>query len=403
MDPSAGSLPAQQLPAPVSTQGNYQSPGSPLGALTRQPVMAGQMLNPKRMLWAGTLADIGAFIANPFSYNFQGLGPQYMMQAEQWNQSLQNNQMALRKQEQDYQTGTMQQDVLARNLRQEENPYGQFPAQEQEYRQWLKSSGMPDSAEARAKFADYARSMGLSGNASQRPTRTWIGEDGNMMYLSATGEVVNTSEKGSPPGEKIIEVAGAPYVQRQLPGGEVETVPLDQWQDQYRRSSMREDTMSESMNKTDSDFRDVITNTVPELQQSIANIDELSNAIENGHFTATGPAEGLYKKYTNPETAQLEAKSVYQALLNLQITKLTPVSNYEIGMIKSLYADIGLDPDANLAILKEAKKILTDKLAILEDKYKYASQNNMSLRGYNETIKWPGSTQFKVTGDPVPE
>ena len=54
----------------------------------KKPQFEGQQptgVDPRQMLWAGTLADIGNFIANPFDYNFQGTGPAMMMQAMQYN------------------------------------------------------------------------------------------------------------------------------------------------------------------------------------------------------------------------------------------------------------------------------------------------------------------------------
>lgn len=42
-------------------------------------------IDPRRMMWAGLLSDIGQYVADPFRYQMRGLGPSYFSNAMQYN------------------------------------------------------------------------------------------------------------------------------------------------------------------------------------------------------------------------------------------------------------------------------------------------------------------------------
>ena len=71
-----------------------------------------------------------------------------------------------------------------------------------------------------------------------------------------------------------------------------------------------------------------------------------------------------------------------ETLYALQITKLTPVSNEEIAMVRQLAEDPSVSVKANIGRLKEMVKGLEKKLTLMQPKIDYFIGNNNSIEGY---------------------
>jgi hypothetical protein len=120
---------------------------------------------------------------------------------------------------------------------------------------------------------------------------------------------------------------------------------------------------------------------LPEMRDTLRDTRELYSAIDKGDYSRTGPIEGWVAKFNDKETAGLAFKQTLQALKNLQITRLTPVSNFEIQMIEQLYADWRKNPQANLGALEEAAKLLERQIGYIEDAARYRAKTG-SVENY---------------------
>lgn len=144
---------------------------------------------------------------------------------------------------------------------------------------------------------------------------------------------------------------------------------------------------SRKQQEADSVFRDNASELVQEMRQQLGNTLGLMEAIESGDFNETGPFEQYFKTWGNKESAELAADAMMQALLNLQITKLTPVTENEMAEIKKLYADVGKDPQANIGALSSAVRRLMEKMRMLQKKRDYWNANDNTLKGYGLKTK----------------
>ena len=83
--------------------------------------------------------------------------------------------------------------------------------------------------------------------------------------------------------------------------------------------------------------------------------DEALDMIQNEEVD-TGLLQGVLTNLGLGDEAQgeLSAKAVFQLLNNLQITKLTPVSNYEMKVVSGLWASVMNGEKQNIGALKEA-------------------------------------------------
>lgn len=295
------------------------------------PQMAQQeRMDPKSMLWAGVLMDIGNFLGNPFEYQPQALGIKMMTQAKQHNAGIDQQDYQVKMAQRQEKLGMLTPDIKEWNMAGRPMPLEQWITQSKQRAtesQAVRNALAMGLKQGTPEFNEYVRKATITqpgDSAQERMIDEMMREDPALSYTQAIQRLPQTQAVGRALGT----------VQGGLQGEALE----------------------------------LAENSLPMLYQSIGNVDTLAAAIERGEFSETGPAEGLYKKYTNPQTAELEVVAIYQALQNLQITNLAPVSNTEIEMVRSMYADIGRDPAANLGRLKAARKIMTDKVALAEAK-----------------------------------
>jgi hypothetical protein len=173
------------------------------------------------------------------------------------------------------------------------------------------------------------------------------------------------------------------------------------------------DVSARGFEERDQAFLDLVdSGNIDELEQGLANTKLLLQEMESGRYDGTGPIEGPLKMFFgSPENARLQFDSISQALQNLQITNLAPVTEQEIAMIQDLYAGIGRDPKQNAELLKRATRMLEQKIALINKKGEYFANNNNSLRGYG-TSRWskaapavPAATPRNedLPPDPTPE
>ena len=82
----------------------------------------------------------------------------------------------------------------------------------------------------------------------------------------------------------------------------------------------------------------------------------------------TGPLQGLYTRFGwgDVKQGELRADAIYTTLLNLQITRLTPVTEKELALVSQLWADPSAINDQNIGALRSATKRINRGLERLD-------------------------------------
>lgn len=212
---------------------------------------------------------------------------------------------------------------------------------------------------------EYQRTVQASG--SNRPVKTWTGENGNMMYLDSNGNVVDTGVKGSPPGTEIVDRGGVPYVQETLPGGEIRMMPLDKWQELYRTETIESEAGAGEAGKQgaqyDAEQVSEATGRIWDNQEAYRMAQEMRDVSQEfqtrlaNNEIDTGLVQGWWMRTFGrgpAELAELEAESVMAVLKNLGITNLAPVTVQELQTVARLWADIMSSEEVNEGTLKRA-------------------------------------------------
>ena len=91
--------------------------------------------------------------------------------------------------------------------------------------------------------------------------------------------------------------------------------------------------------------------------------EDMLEKIETGQID-TGILSGILTNMGLGDVGQgeLKAKQIFQLLQNLQITKLTPVSNFEIDLVSKAWADVANGKEQNLGALKAALETMNAKM-----------------------------------------
>lgn len=133
----------------------------------------------------------------------------------------------------------------------------------------------------------------------------------------------------------------------------------------------------------DNEFRSNATELVGVLQRQVADARALRKLIStNPDFRNTGPWEQYVTKWGDKETAKINSAGIMATLMNLQITKLTPVTENEIDMVSKLWSSVANDPEANIGALQAAEERLMGALKDLDKKREFWHSNGESLKGY---------------------
>ena len=193
-------------------------------------------------------------------------------------------------------------------------------------------------------------------------------------------------------GPKTTNIAGIPVQQNSVTGNWEPVSPdpnlqtMDDLKDFIIRSSGELEAAKQegmALGQTNAKITDFIQTDYPSFSQKILDLKELITAYERGDFDdTTGWFDSIYGKYGTEEGAQAEFRSVMGTLEALQLTKLTPVSNEEIAMVRQLAEDPSKSVKANIGRLKEMVKGLEKKLTLMQPKIDYFISNNNSIEGY---------------------
>ena len=193
-------------------------------------------------------------------------------------------------------------------------------------------------------------------------------------------------------GPQKTNIAGIPVQQNPITGNWEPVSPdpnlqtMDDLKDFIIRTSGELETakkQGQTLGEDNANIRRFIQTDYPSFSQKIADLKELIAAYERGDFDdTTGWFDSIYGKYGTAEGAAQEFRSVMGTLEALQITKLTPVSNFEIDLVKQMAEDPSKSVKANIGRLKEMVKGLEKKLILMQPKIDYFIGNNNSIEGY---------------------
>jgi hypothetical protein len=119
---------------------------------------------------------------------------------------------------------------------------------------------------------------------------------------------------------------------------------------------------------------------MPLMDAQIARNNEIISAIdESGAYSGTGPVSGYVNRLFDPEVAALEAEGIYNGLMNLQITKLTPITENEIKMISKLWASAFRGGKVNKALLQEANRRIESMKSQAQQAIDYYNKDDVVL------------------------
>ena len=214
----------------------------------------------------------------------------------------------------------------------------------------------------------------------------WLNEDGSATLMTASGQSINS--KDSP---DVYKAALGKAVES---GPEMDAASYQDRKDIDFSSEVRTDTR-ESVNTAIDDYGD--------LQYMQENTNAVLAALEDGSLD-TGPLQGLYTRFGwgDVKQGELRADAIYTTLLNLQITRLTPVTEKELALVAQLWADPSAINDQNIGALRSATKRINrglDRLdqtieSKLEDAEFYVG-DEFSSRYRN---KWERAKSGDITG-----
>lgn len=168
----------------------------------------------------------------------------------------------------------------------------------------------------------------------------WLNEDGSATLMTSSGQAINSKDMPEP-YQVALKAAVAS-------GPEMDAVAYQTKQNIDFASDVRADTR-DSVNTAIDDYGD--------LQYMQENTAAVLEALQNGSLD-TGPLQGLYSRFGwgNVEQGELRADAIYNTLMNLQITRLTPVTEKELALVAQLWADPGAVNDQNIGALRSASK-----------------------------------------------
>lgn len=187
--------------------------------------------------------------------------------------------------------------------------------------------------------------------------------DEQIMSMAFTGTIRGPGSEFQKVGDRVYRVErnefGVPNMQ-----------PLnEQEQADYERVIETQQQAGEVGKKFGAAQVDTLVNASEQyanVSTGLSQATDLLNRFKAGEFEgATGPVSGRFGQYFNPDTAQVQAMEMSEALANLGIENLAPVSNYEIDLIRRMYASSFSTPEQNIAILEDLVRVRKAKKAAL--------------------------------------
>lgn len=331
-------------PAPVQMPGSipgYQAMPNPGNVYPHEePTPQYNTIDPTRALWAGTLQDIGAYIASPFTYQFQGLGAKFMNAAEQSNRQIQQ----IRNRDK---LGKQQIAQNERTLNREFNPYAEFPQAEQGYRAFADSSGLdPMDLKTREAYAEYLRSTGV-GFGGQVPAKiqqaeflsqAMYGKPFNELDEQTAREVYSRANQAYNPREQFMYGNFDPYAYENQAG------------------------YGKQVGKLSADQLLDISTGIGAAQAGLRDLKRLRDQIQEGINTGR---VGQYAALWDEEMQRLNATmqdGLFSKVGALRAGGITfgAMTEGEWARLARSVADISNKPEANL-------KIVNDQIIKMED------------------------------------
>jgi hypothetical protein len=166
-------------------------------------------------------------------------------------------------------------------------------------------------------------------------------------------------------GEQVDMAGKVPYVQIQNPDGTKSWRPLTEAELGQRQQVITEEERvgkaGQEYGKQTADLRKQVNDAAMILPDSIKRTDELISELRSGKYADTGPVMGRIKELWDPDLAKLNLQAMEQALQNLQITNLAPVTVKEMEMIQQMYAGSYKTPEQNAAVLEYLNKRMRER------------------------------------------
>jgi hypothetical protein len=361
------------------------------------------MRNPRREFWGNMLIDMGnmfgSWNGNQFTRPMTGAGFKARAQAQSANERMMAaNRTAQRQYQQDY--NRYQQAVpqlaatnLALEQKQSAHGMGLNPNTPESYQKYIlaQQSGFQGS------YNDFLQQQARLGIGDRRTAnrKDWeymmsLPPDQRAMFLNhfvdaPGGRASRAGVDVRPDGQGGFEVF-VPSIGDYVPADESMMAMAQQEVGTGKGRVERFNQSQVAAGEVDDQFQTEMQTHIPKVQDSYDGLLELRSAIESGQYDdKMGFLQGRYKGYTDRDAAQLAAKSVLQALNNLQIVNLAPVTEKEIAMVKQMGLDIVRDPQANLGALDEMINRLEKVLRSAGEQQDYFDAHG-SLEGYGRSV-----------------
>ena len=137
---------------------------------------------------------------------------------------------------------------------------------------------------------------------------------------------------------------------------------------------------------------------LPVMDAQLTRNNEIIKDIdENGKYAGTGVLSGYVNRLFDPEIAALEAEGVYNTLMNLQITRLTPITEKEIELVSKMWASAFRNGKVNVGLLQEANRRIRVMKAQAEEAIDYYNKDDVTLP--DGRVKGYGSMEGFQMGD----
>ena len=222
--------------------------------------------------------------------------------------------------------------------------------------------------------------------------------DAEALSMAFTGTVPPGGTQVKAVGDRIYEVR---YDER----GRPTTTPLSQDDQQGYEQVISDQARA---GKVGAAFGDLQVKTIADVsgqlgktKDSMIATDRLLKEFESGKFKGdVGAITGRIKQFFDPQTAELMSQEMTQVLQNLQITNLAPVSNYEIDLMRKMWASPFMNEEQNIAVLRKVKEIQTAKAAALR-----RTMDRLKREPIEEYLLDPESVEyydFEDVGPPSP-
>jgi len=219
--------------------------------------------------------------------------------------------------------------------------------------------------------------------------------DEQAMSMAFTGTVKGQGTEFQKIGERIYRVERNPF-------GNPTMTPLAPEEQQEYESIIGSQKKAENVG---SKFGQIHVDTIVGTSSSLAQVSsqlaqdkELLARFEAGEFdNASGAVIGRIKQYFDPNTAELQSREMEATLKNLGIENLAPVSNYEIDLIRKMYASSFSTPEQNKAILRQLVRIREAKQKALQ-----RTLQRLKTESIEEYLMNPESVDIEIPQEAQP-